>query len=192
MIFPFVIWPISTMLWFGWFPLDLLFPSRPVLVPILWWQYRAHQIQLLSPLHSCSMVFDQFSSKIYILITSFTYLHFIITVIHLAIFFLRQFLLIVFHWSLSDNKFCQVSSSLTNLNNTIVEMVSILLPISNLSIFLFKSLGTTKKQLQLVSPSPSCSVAFLVLWQGLSTCLSFRFLWFSLCGPLRQQSPLYC
>ena len=30
---------------------------------------------------------------------------------------------------------------------------------------------------------------FLVLWQGLSTCLSFRFLWFSLCGPPRRQNP---
>ena len=32
---------------------------------------------------------------------------------------------------------------------------------------------------------------FLVLWQGLSICLSFRFLWFSLCGLLGRQSPLY-
>ena len=27
----------------------------------------------------------------------------------------------------------------------------------------------------------TCSIAFLVLWQGPSTCRSFRFLWFSLC-----------
>ena len=31
---------------------------------------------------------------------------------------------------------------------------------------------------------------FLVLWQGPSTCLAFRFLWFSLCVPLGHQSPL--
>ena len=34
------------------------------------------------------------------------------------------------------------------------------------------------RQLQLVSLSPSWSTAFLVLRQGPSTCLSFRFLWF--------------
>ena len=39
-----------------------------------------------------------------------------------------------------------------------------------------KRLGTVQvRQLQLVSPSPTCSTAFLVLWQGSSTCLSFRF-----------------
>ena len=45
-------------------------------------------------------------------------------------------------------------------------------------------------QLQLVSPSPSCSLTFLVLWLSQSVCLSFHFLWFSLRGPLGWQSPL--
>ena len=44
-------------------------------------------------------------------------------------------------------------------------------------------------QLQLVSLSPLCSIVFLVLWQGLDTYLSFRFLLFSLCGPPGRQSP---
>ena len=32
---------------------------------------------------------------------------------------------------------------------------------------------------------------FLVLWWGVSICLPFHFLWFSLSGPLRRLSPLY-
>ena len=39
-------------------------------------------------------------------------------------------------------------------------------------------------QIQLVSPSPSCSTAFLVLWQGLSTCSLFAFFVFLHSGPL--------
>ena len=35
------------------------------------------------------------------------------------------------------------------------------------------------RQLQLVSPKPSCFLAFLVLWQGTFIFPSFRFLWFS-------------
>ena len=42
---------------FGWSPLVLLFPSPPVLVPILWWQYKEHQLQVVSPSLSCSTVF---------------------------------------------------------------------------------------------------------------------------------------
>ena len=39
------------MLYFGWSPLV------QVPVPILWWLYRAHQLQLVSPSLSCSIVF---------------------------------------------------------------------------------------------------------------------------------------
>ena len=46
-------------------------------------------------------------------------------------------------------------------------------------------------QLQLVSPSLLCVILLLVLWQGLSTCHSFWFLRFSLCGVLRWQSALF-
>ena len=39
-------------------------------------------------------------------------------------------------------------------------------------------------QLQLISPSPTCSTVFLVLRQGPSNCLSFHFLLFSTHDPL--------
>ena len=43
-------------------------------------------------------------------------------------------------------------------------------------------------QLQLASPSLSCSIDLLVLWLGPSICLSFGFLLFSLCGLLERQT----
>ena len=46
-------------------------------------------------------------------------------------------------------------------------------------------------QSQLVSRWTSCSIAFLVLWQGPSTFPSTSFLLFPLCGPLVRQSLLY-
>ena len=99
----------------------------------------------------------------------------------------------VFYWSLSDNTSPQVSrtifSILTNLINSIVWMFSARPPISNSSSplkGLFKA-----HQLQSVSPSLSCSIAFLVLWLGLSTCLSFHFLWFALYSLPGQQSSLF-
>ena len=51
------------------------------------------------------------------------------------------------------------------------------------------------RHLQLDSLLPSCSTGFLVLWQGPSTCLSFRiFYWaggFSLCDWLERQNSHY-
>ena len=44
-----VFWPSLIILSFGWYPLVLLFPNPPVPIPILWWLYRAHQLQLVSP-----------------------------------------------------------------------------------------------------------------------------------------------
>ena len=44
-----VVWIIST---------HPLFPSPLVLVPNLWWLYLAHQLQSVSPLLSCSLVFS--------------------------------------------------------------------------------------------------------------------------------------
>ena len=52
-----VFWPILIMLQFGWSPLVPLFPSPPVPVPIFWWLYRVHQLQLVSVPLSCSIVF---------------------------------------------------------------------------------------------------------------------------------------
>ena len=45
------------MLLFVWSSLVLLFPSFPVLVPILWSPYRARLLQLVSPSLSCCIVF---------------------------------------------------------------------------------------------------------------------------------------
>ena len=47
-----VLWPISIMLLFGWSALVvLLFPSPSVPAPILWWLYRAHQLQMYQADH---------------------------------------------------------------------------------------------------------------------------------------------
>ena len=42
----------------------------------------------------------------------------------------------------------------------------------------------------LISQSPTCSIAFVVLWQGPSICKSFHFLLFTLSGKLDRQHPL--
>ena len=54
--FFFGLWPISTILKFGWYPLILLFPSPRLLVSILWWLYQIHQLQFVSLLPSCSII----------------------------------------------------------------------------------------------------------------------------------------
>ena len=77
-------------------------------------------------------------------------------------------------------------SILADFSNTVDWMVSILL-ISHSSSPFFK---TFARRLQLVSQSPSCCTAFLVLRQGLSTSVSFRFLWFSVWGPIWPQNLL--
>ena len=51
--------PVSILLSsFGWSPLVLLFPSPPVHLSILWWLYRAHQLQSVTPSFSCYIVFS--------------------------------------------------------------------------------------------------------------------------------------
>ena len=100
----------------------------------------------------------------------------------------------IFHWSLNDSKSPQVFrtllSILTDLNNTVVWMVSARSPISNSSSPLNKYLG--------IIPSAPLTIgttvifmlhSFLVLMQG--TSFLFRFLWFSLCGPPGPQSLPY-
>ena len=49
--------PISTMLLFGWSPLIPFFLSPLFPVPVFWWLYLAHQLHLVTPLPSCSIVF---------------------------------------------------------------------------------------------------------------------------------------
>ena len=80
----------------------------------------------------------------------------------------------------------------SKFTTVVVWMVSARPPISNPS-----SLFT--KPLVIVPSAPIITgititfmfYSFLVLLQGLSICLTFRFLWFSLCGPPRRQSSLY-
>ena len=70
------------------------------------------------------------------------------------------------------------------------QMVLILPLISSCSIPLFEHFGTVpSSQLQLVSLSPSCSTAFLVLRQGPSICLFFCFVLFSFCCWPEQPTP---
>ena len=102
----------------------------------------------------------------------------------------------VSHWSLSDSKSLKVSRSLlsilTDLNNTVVWMVSTCPLIS-------KSSGTFTNHLEIVPNAPvtiGITVtfmfhSFLVLWQGLHIYFSFRFLLFLLCGLPKRQSPLF-
>ena len=96
----------------------------------------------------------------------------------------------VFHRSLSDNKSPQVSRTLlnilANLNNPVVWIVSIHPLISNSSSLLSKCANYNWYHHYTHVPQ-----LFLVLWQGLSTCFLFPFLWFSICSLLWWKSPLY-
>ena len=89
-----------------------------------------------------------------------------------------------FHWSVSDSNFPPVSrtllSILADLNKAVLWMISIRPPISNSYSTPFPSHWRPfqVRKLLLLSPFISYSTAFLVLWQSLSTCLSFHFLWF--------------
>ena len=53
-----VLWPISIMLLFEWYPFVLLFPSPNVLVLILWWLYQKHQLQFVLSSLSCPAAFS--------------------------------------------------------------------------------------------------------------------------------------
>ena len=62
-------------------------------------------------------------------------------------------------------------------------------PLFSTSSSLFPSLSTLllARQLQVISLLTSCTTTFFVLRQGLSTCLTFCFLWISLCSlPIWQ------
>ena len=72
-----VFWPISTiLLLFGWSSRILLFPSPPFLVPILWWLYWAHQLQLASPSPSMFHSYFQSSRKVQVFISFVAFLQF--------------------------------------------------------------------------------------------------------------------
>ena len=52
-----VFWPTSTMLLFRWSLLVLRFPTPPGLLLNLWGSFQVHQLQLVSPSPSCSIVY---------------------------------------------------------------------------------------------------------------------------------------
>ena len=94
--------------------------------------------------------------------------------------------------SLSDSKSIQVSrtflSILANFNNAVILIVLICPRFSNSSSPVSKPLRTIPSMpIQQVSPLPTCSTACLILWLDSSTCHSFHFLWFLLCGPTGRQ-----
>ena len=92
----------------------------------------------------------------------------------------------VSHWSVSDCKSPQVSSTLlsilANLNNAVVWMVSTCPVISK-----FSSLFTNPLGIVLWVPI----TFFSVLLKSSDIYISFRFLSFSFCGPPGRQSPLF-
>ena len=95
----------------------------------------------------------------------------------------------VFRWSLSDSKFPPVSrtflSILADPNTVVIWMVLVRPSISNFSSSFIKALEAVLSAPTTISITVTLMFySFLVLWQGLSNCLSFRFLLFSLCGSL--------
>ena len=119
----------------------------------------------------------------------------IIIIILLLRSFSQQRSLKVFHWSLWDIKSPQVSrtllSILADLNNAVVWTVSICPSISNPSCPFSQPLGTVPSEPSIIdiNVTPTLQLFFL-LWQRLSTCLSFRFLLFPFYCYLGRQSPL--
>ena len=99
--------------------------------------------------------------------------------------------------NLNDIKFPQVSrtllSILADLNSSIVSIFPARPPISNFSLPLTKPLETipTAPITTDVMFILTLFSTFLVLRQGLSTCLSFRFLWFKPSDQPGQQSLIY-
>ena len=66
-----VVWMVSTRLLY-------LCPSVPV--PILWWLYQAQQLQLVSLLLLCYVLFFQFSNKVLVPISLFAFFQFYLVV----------------------------------------------------------------------------------------------------------------
>ena len=102
----------------------------------------------------------------------------------------------VFHRSLSDRKSSRISrtrhSILVDLSNAIVCIVSARSLISSSSTPHNKYLRIVPSAQIIIDITVTFIVHnFLVLRQGPSTCLSFSFLLFSLCGSPGQQSPLF-
>ena len=102
----------------------------------------------------------------------------------------------VSQWSLSDSKSPQLSRTLLNiladLNNAVIWMVSTCSRLSKSSSPFTNPLGIVLNAPTIISISVTFMFhIFLVLFQGLGTYLSFRFLLFSLHGLPGRQSLLF-
>ena len=90
---------------------------------------------------------------------------------------------IFFHWKLSDTKSLQVSKTLLStvavFKNAVVSVIPL---ICNSSSFLTKHLGTVSSAPTTIGITVTLTLHsfFLILWQGPSICLSFRFFIFTL------------
>ena len=109
------------------------------------------------------------------------------TIIITCLFIIDGYLLYRISWlSFTGVSKCpQISrilfSTLANLKNAEAWIVLIRHAISNSSSLLTKIFGIIPSTPFAISNTVTfIFLTFLVLWQGLSTCLSFRFLWFSL------------
>ena len=95
-------------------------------------------------------------------------------------------------WQQVSSGIQDTSQYLVDLNNTVFKMVLAHTSISNFSNPLIKPLGTVPSTPITIGITITFQFhSFFVLWQGLITCLSFCFLWFSICGPLGWQSSLF-
>ena len=106
--------------------------------------------------------------------------------------------LVVFHFSLSDNKSTPISkallSILADLNHAVVWVVSILPLISNSSSFLSKYLGTVPSAPTTIGITDTLmfSSFFIVLRQGLDICSCFFVFLLLFSGPQEQQNLQDC
>ena len=87
-----VFWKISTM--FVWYRFVLLFSSPPVSLSVLCWLYWSSQLQVISPLLSCFIIFFNFSSKIDIYL-SFRFLSVLARSIGMPVYYLACFTFVV-------------------------------------------------------------------------------------------------
>ena len=99
----------------------------------------------------------------------------------------------IFHWCLKEMSL-QISWTLRILadpSNAVVWKVSAHPPIFNHLNTLTKPLATAPNTPILVTVTTAFTFHnFVILWLGPCTCLFFRYIWFSLCGPLGRQSQL--
>ena len=100
--------------------------------------------------------------------------------------------MVVFHWSLCNSKYPQVTTTLlADLKNNVVWMVSIFPPISNCSNRLSNTFETFPSAPTRIGITITYIFhSFSLVWWSPNICLSFNFLLFSFCGPLNRQNSI--